>query len=61
MQELLQQIDLDFYRSVQLLIVHAEIEHLRQNNSPSADVEKQREIPIGGTSSSAENSLPRTR
>jgi hypothetical protein len=29
-QELLQQIDLDYYRSVRLLIVHAELEQLRQ-------------------------------
>jgi hypothetical protein len=55
MQELLLQIDLDFYRSAQLLIVHAEIEHLRQSSSPSADVERQRETPFGGTSSSGEN------
>jgi hypothetical protein len=56
MEELLQQIDLDFYRSARLLIVHAEIAHLRQSSSPSADVERQREIPFGGTSSSPENS-----
>jgi hypothetical protein len=56
MQELLQQIDLDFYRSVRLLIVHAEIEHLRQRGSTSADIGRRRNIPLGGTSNSQENS-----
>jgi len=36
----LQQIDLDYYRSAQLLIVHAELEQLRQERSASADVER---------------------
>ena len=48
MQELLQQIDLDFYRSAQLLIVRAEIEHLRQRSSTAADVERRRNIPLSG-------------
>jgi hypothetical protein len=56
MQELLQQIDLDFYRSARLLIVRAEIEHLRQRSSASADVEGRSKIPLSGTSSSGENS-----
>jgi hypothetical protein len=30
MQELLQQIDLEYYRSARLLIVHAELEQLRR-------------------------------
>jgi hypothetical protein len=30
MKELLQQVDPDYYRSVQLVIVHAELEQLRQ-------------------------------
>jgi hypothetical protein len=40
MQELLQQIDLDYYRSARLLIVHAELEQLRQERSASADAER---------------------
>jgi hypothetical protein len=39
MQELLQQIDLDYYRSVRLLIVHAELEQLRQER-PASDLER---------------------
>ena len=39
MQELLQQIDLDYYRRAQLLMVRAELERLRQECSASADVE----------------------
>jgi hypothetical protein len=38
MQELLQQIDLDYYRSVRLLIVHAELDQLRQGRPASVDV-----------------------
>jgi hypothetical protein len=40
MQELLQQIDLDYYRSARLLMAHAELEHLRQERP--ADVERQK-------------------
>jgi DNA replication initiation complex subunit (GINS family) len=42
MQELLQQIDLDYYRSVRLLIVHAELEKLRQQRPASDDLERRR-------------------
>jgi hypothetical protein len=38
MQELLQHIDSDYYRSVRLLIVHAELEQLRQARPAPADV-----------------------
>jgi hypothetical protein len=41
-QELLQQIDLDYYRSAQLLIVRAELELLRQESAASADLEWRR-------------------
>jgi hypothetical protein len=60
MQELLQQIDLDFYRSARLLIVRAELAHLRQG-PPSAGFERQSKTALGGTSSLAESgrtSLP---
>jgi hypothetical protein len=39
-QELLQQIDLDYYRSARLLIVHAELEQLRQERPDSGDIER---------------------
>jgi hypothetical protein len=42
MQEPLQQIDLDYYRSVRLLIVHAELEQLRQERPGSDDLERRR-------------------
>jgi hypothetical protein len=45
-QELLQQIDLDYYRSAQLLIVRAELEQLRQGRSALADVERRSKIPL---------------
>jgi hypothetical protein len=44
MQELLQQIDLDYYRSVRLLIVHAELEQLRQER-PASDAFERRGRP----------------
>jgi hypothetical protein len=45
MQELLQQIDVDYYRLARLLIVRAELEQLRQERS---------EIPIDTSSPSAD-------
>jgi hypothetical protein len=36
-QELLQQIDSYYYRSAQLLIVHAELEQLRRESAANAD------------------------
>jgi hypothetical protein len=36
MRELLQQIDLDYYRSARLLMVHAELEHLRAERPADA-------------------------
>ena len=47
MQDLLQHIDLDYYRSAQLLIVRAEIAQLRQQSSALAYVERHSESPIG--------------
>jgi hypothetical protein len=38
MRELLQQIDLDYYRSVRLLIAHAELEQLRQKRLASDEL-----------------------
>lgn len=51
MQEFLQEIDLDYYRSARLLLVHAELEELRQERL-AADIQRRRKIPFG-TSHSA--------
>jgi hypothetical protein len=39
MQDLLQQLDLDYYRSALLLVARAEVERLRQERSAFTDVE----------------------
>jgi hypothetical protein len=44
MKALLQQVDPDYYRFVQLLIAHAELEQLRQWRF---DVERRSKIPLG--------------
>jgi len=44
MRKLLQQIDPDYYRYVQLLIAHAELEQLRQWR---VDVKRRSKIPLG--------------
>lgn len=58
MQELLQQIDLDYYRSAQLLIVRAELEELRQERSALADVERRSEIPLATSLQGTQVSKP---
>jgi hypothetical protein len=45
MEELLQHIDLDYYRSAQLLIARAEIAELRRQTSALAHTEQQDKIP----------------
>jgi hypothetical protein len=47
MQDLLQHIDLDYYRSAQLLIARAEIAQLRRQSSAAARTEQQRKNPSG--------------
>jgi hypothetical protein len=47
MEDLLQQIDLDYYRSALLLIVRAEIAQLRQQSSALACAEQPTKIPLG--------------
>jgi hypothetical protein len=47
MQDPLQYIDLDYYRSAQLLIARAEIAQLRRQSSALARTEQQRKIPAG--------------
>ena len=49
MQELLQQIDLDFYRSVRLLIAHAELEQLRQERPASDGLQTRRRLRLDET------------
>jgi hypothetical protein len=45
MQDLLQQIDPDYYRSARLLMVRAELEQLRQGRSAFVDVERRSRSP----------------
>jgi hypothetical protein len=47
MQELLQQIDPDYYRSARLLLVHCELEELRHERSAIIDVKRRSNIPFG--------------
>jgi len=49
MQDFLQYIDLDYYRSAQLLIARAEIAQLRRQSSASARTEQPRKIPTGAS------------
>jgi hypothetical protein len=53
MHDLLQQLDLDYYRSALLLVARAELERLRQERSAATDVERRSKIPFG-TSPAAE-------
>jgi hypothetical protein len=47
MQELLQQIDPDYYRSARLLIVRAELEQLREGRSVFVDAESRSKTSLG--------------
>lgn len=47
-QDLLQQLDLDYYRSALLLVARTELERLRQERSASTDVERRSKTPFGG-------------
>jgi hypothetical protein len=49
MQDLLQYIDLDYFRSAQLLIARAEIAQLRRQSSALARTEPQRKIHTGAS------------
>jgi hypothetical protein len=50
MQDLLQHIDRDYYRSARLLMVRAEIAQLRRQSSASAPTEQTGKIPVGRSS-----------
>jgi hypothetical protein len=47
MQDLLQQLDLDYYRSTQLVVARAELERLQKERSTSIDVERRSKSPYG--------------
>jgi hypothetical protein len=56
MQDLLQRLDLDYYRSALLLVARAELERLRQERAASADVQARGELPLS-TSCSADSAV----
>jgi hypothetical protein len=58
MKELLQQIEPDYYRFVQLLIAHAELEQLSQWR---VDVERRSKIPLGMTRAPDKSRADRNR
>jgi hypothetical protein len=49
MQDLLQQLDLDYYRSALLHVARAELERLRQERSAGTDVERWSKSPFGAS------------
>jgi len=49
MEDLLQYIDLDYYRSAQLLIAHAEIAQLRRQEAALARTEQQCKTSTGAS------------
>jgi len=49
MQDLLQHIDFDYYRSARLLIVRAEIAQLRRQSSALAPADQKSKIPTGAS------------
>lgn len=50
MQDLLQEIDADYYRAARLLIVHAEIAHLRRGSSAAGSAMRRSKITHGCSS-----------
>jgi hypothetical protein len=49
MQNLLQQLDLDYYRSALLHVARAELERLRQERSPRTDIERWSRPPFSAS------------
>jgi hypothetical protein len=49
MQDLLQQLDLDYYRSALLHVARAELERLRHERSAGTDVERWSKSPFGAS------------
>jgi hypothetical protein len=58
MQNLLQQLDLDYYRSALLLVARAELERLRQERSAGTDVERRSKTPFGAVATADEAASP---
>jgi hypothetical protein len=58
MQDLLQQLDLDYYRAALLLVVRAELERLRQERSAGTDVERQGKTSFGASPTAEGAALP---
>jgi hypothetical protein len=52
MQELLRQLDPDYYRAVQLLVARAELEQLRQERSVFGEAGKWSNVPAAECSAS---------
>jgi hypothetical protein len=57
MQELLRQLDLDYYRSALLVVARAELERLRQELLAGTDIERRSELTFGA-SPTAERAAP---
>jgi hypothetical protein len=47
MQELLKDLDPDFYREARLHMAHVELEHLRRERLSLAEIERRAKIPLG--------------
>jgi hypothetical protein len=58
MQDLLQQLDLDYYRSALLHVARAELERLRQVRSAGTDFERWRKSPFGPSPTAAGAASP---
>jgi hypothetical protein len=58
MQDLLHQLDLDYYRSALLLVVHAELERLRPDCSAGTDVERRSKSPFGASPAAGRAASP---
>src|SRR5450755_2110315 len=58
MQDLLQQLDLDYYRSALLQVARAELERLRQEHSVGTDVERWSKAPFGASSTVEDAASP---
>jgi hypothetical protein len=58
MHDLLQQLDLDYYRSALLLVARAEIERLQQERSAGTDVGRRSKSPFGASPTAEEATSP---
>jgi hypothetical protein len=58
MQDFLQLLDLEYYRSALLHVARDELERLRQGRSAGADVETRGKTPFGASSTSERATSP---